>query len=147
MGETDGWGAGSIRLSSFMAERRQIRGPSIGVEDQDVNTNQRMPEGVRVTMETFERMISADEGRRTELVGELSTLVKRQGELAATQDTSWIMEGFIEPRLTELRTVVNRLQMIRGRLTQLRNEWGTRPVALSCYEAVGQASTILCVTA
>ncbi len=130
-----------------MAEGRQIRGSSNGVEDQDVNTNQRMPEGVRVTMETFERMISADEGRRTELVGELSTLVKRQGELAATQDASWIMEGFIEPRLMELRTVVNRLQMIRGRLTQLRNEWGTRPVSLSCYEAVGQASPILCVTA
>lgn len=117
------------------------------VEDQDVNTNQRMPEGVRVTMETFERMISADEGRRSELVGELSTLVKRQGELAATQDASWIMESFIEPRLKELRTVVSRLQMIRGRLTQLRSEWGVRPVSLACYESVGSASAILCVTA
>jgi|GEM_PF-5305782 len=112
-----------------------------------MNTDQRMPEGVRVTMETFERIILADEGRRSELLGELSTLMKRQGELAATQDASWIMESFVEPRLKELRTVVSRLQMIRGRLTNLRSEWGTRPILLSCYEPVGEASSILCVTA
>lgn len=98
-------------------------------------------------METFERMISADEGRRCELVGELSTLMKRQSELAATQDASWIMESFIEPRLKELRTVVNRLQMIRGRLLKLRSDWGARPVSLACYETVGVPSAILCVTA
>ncbi len=76
-----------------------------------------------------------------------ATLLKRQAELTATQDAIWIMESFVEPRLTELRTVVNRLQMIRGRLANLRKDWGVRPVSLSCYEAVGETSAILCVTA
>lgn len=98
-------------------------------------------------METFERMISADEGRRTELVGELSTLAKRQQELSATQDASWITESFIEPRLTELRAVVGRLELIRRRLASLRGTWGVRPVSLACYESVGTASPILCVAA
>ncbi|MGE3312713.1 MAG: hypothetical protein AB7O66_22315 [Limisphaerales bacterium] len=112
-----------------------------------MNTHERMPEGVRVTMETFERMISADEGRRSELVLELSKLLKRQGELAPVQDTSWIVEGFIEPRLCELRKVVSRLKLIRGRLSQLRCDWGVSPIALSCYEPTSGASPILCVTA
>ncbi len=111
------------------------------------NTSQRMPEGVRVTMETFERMISADEGRRTELVSELTKLLKRQGELASVQDTSWMLESFIEPRLCELRTVVSRLKLIRGRLMRLRSDWGVPPIALACYEPASEASPILCVTA
>lgn len=112
-----------------------------------MNANERMPEGVRVTMETFERMISADEGRRGELVDELSTLAKRQGELSATQDTSWLVESFIEPRLDELRKVIHRLGLIRGRLAQLRTEWGVSPISLVCYEPVRQESSIFCVTA
>ena len=112
-----------------------------------MNTNQRMPEGVRVTMDTFERMISADEARRTELVGELTTLAKRQHTLAASQDTSWIVESFIEPRLQELKKVVGRLELIRGRLASLRASWGVRPVSLACYEPMADKSPILCVAA
>lgn len=112
-----------------------------------MNTYERLPEGVRVTMETFERLIAADEGRRRELTGEISVLVKRHNELAAGQDASWILESFVEPRLKELNGVVRRLQLIRGRLTQLQDNWGLRPVSLACYEPNVEDAAILCVTA
>lgn len=112
-----------------------------------MNTYERLPEGVRVTMETFERLIATDESRRRELTGEISVLVKRHNELAAGQDAAWILESFVEPRLKELNGVVRRLQLIRGRLAQLQKDWGFRPVSLSCYEASPEESAILCVTA
>jgi len=98
-------------------------------------------------METFERLIAADEGRRRELTGEVSVLVKRHNELAAGQDAVWILESFVEPRLKELNAVFRRLQLIRGRLAQLQNEWGFRPVSLACYGNEVEDAAILCVTA
>jgi hypothetical protein len=112
-----------------------------------MTTQQRMPEGARVALETFQRMIAADEGRRRELVQELTALSRRQRELAESQDASWVTEGFIQPRLDELRTVVSRLVLIRGRLAELQAQWGERPVSLSCYETPAEYSPILCVAA
>ncbi len=112
-----------------------------------MNACERIPEGIQVTMETFERMIAADERRRCELVEEVSVLAKRHDALAVEQDPSWMVESFLEPRLKELRTVVNRLQLIRGRLKKLQSDWGFHPVSFACYEAGVPASPIFCFTA
>lgn len=112
-----------------------------------MKTPDRVPEGIRVTMETFERVIDADEARRCELVAEIAQLAKRHDALAEDQDPAWILESFVEPRLKELRTVVSRLNLIRGRLEKLRREWMGQASPLTCYEPFQEESPILCVTA
>lgn len=107
-----------------------------------------IPDAVRITMETFEKLIHSDERRRDELLDEIAALQLRERVIGATQDAQWIRERFIEPRLSELRAVEGRLQMIRQKLTQVQERWAqSERAALVPVWLEGGSSGILALTA
>lgn len=88
-----------------------------------MNTLASIPDAVRITMETFERLIRLDERRQRELLAEISALELRARVIGASGDAGWIGERFIQPRVAELRAVETRLAMIREKLHGLQEEW------------------------
>lgn len=112
-----------------------------------MNANEDIPEAIRVTMHTYERVIRSEEQRRRDLLGEISALQLRQRVIGATQDATWIADRFLAPRTAELNVVERRIHLVREKLLSLRRRWlpdpaGT-PVPLFMMDACG----VTCLTA